>query len=197
LVRPRFRAQGPRERPVRLPPQNFTRSPPPRPPFTSNRATDTMDSVLLTQFQRVEAALSTLVDSIASYNPSHQAALDLVAADDELSRGLDERTEDIHLRKWTSADSSSCQTPGQPQSHPGPARPRRSPRSATLVGHHHPRRTPPRALRNPRHYLLGRLATSPLRGAPPVRQEHLSTHRPTNLSRALTRRRYRKGQSER
>ncbi|KAF2703157.1 hypothetical protein K504DRAFT_351938, partial [Pleomassaria siparia CBS 279.74] len=49
-----------------------------------------MDSVLLLQFQRVEAALSTLIESIASYNPSPQAALDLVAADDELSHGLDQ-----------------------------------------------------------------------------------------------------------
>ncbi|KAF2876627.1 mediator complex, subunit Med4, partial [Massariosphaeria phaeospora] len=49
-----------------------------------------MDSTLQAQFQRLELALSTLVDSIASYNPSPQAAVDLVAADDELSRGLDQ-----------------------------------------------------------------------------------------------------------
>jgi hypothetical protein len=50
-----------------------------------------MEDVLSTQFDRVEKALSTLVDSIAAYNPSPQAALDLVAADDDLSRGLDQR----------------------------------------------------------------------------------------------------------
>ncbi|KAF2027218.1 mediator of RNA polymerase II transcription subunit 4 [Setomelanomma holmii] len=49
-----------------------------------------MESVLSSQFERVEKALSTLVDSIAAYNPSPQAALDLVAADDELSQGLDQ-----------------------------------------------------------------------------------------------------------
>jgi hypothetical protein len=50
-----------------------------------------MEDVLSAQFDRVEKALSTLVDSIAAYNPSPQAALDLVAADDELSQGLDQR----------------------------------------------------------------------------------------------------------
>lgn len=50
-----------------------------------------MDDVLSTQFERLERALGTLVDSIAAYNPSPQAAVDLVAADDELSRGLDRR----------------------------------------------------------------------------------------------------------
>ncbi|KAF2477764.1 uncharacterized protein BDR25DRAFT_249957 [Lindgomyces ingoldianus] len=49
-----------------------------------------MDIVLQAQFQRVEAALSTLVDSIASYNPNLQAAVDLVAADDELGKGLEQ-----------------------------------------------------------------------------------------------------------
>ncbi|OSS44359.1 hypothetical protein B5807_11060 [Epicoccum nigrum] len=49
-----------------------------------------MDDVLQAQFDRVEQALGTLVDSIASYNPNPQAAIDLVAADDELSHGLDQ-----------------------------------------------------------------------------------------------------------
>ena len=51
-----------------------------------------MDEILQAQFDRVETALSALVDSIATFNPSPQAALDLVAADDELSSGLDQRT---------------------------------------------------------------------------------------------------------
>jgi hypothetical protein len=50
-----------------------------------------MQDVLSAQFDRVEKALGALVDSIAAYNPSPQAALDLVAADDELSQGLDQR----------------------------------------------------------------------------------------------------------
>ncbi|KAH7410328.1 mediator of RNA polymerase II transcription subunit 4 [Phaeosphaeria sp. MPI-PUGE-AT-0046c] len=49
-----------------------------------------MDALLSAQFDRVEKALGTLVDSIAAYNPSPQAALDLVAADDALSQGLDQ-----------------------------------------------------------------------------------------------------------
>jgi hypothetical protein len=51
-----------------------------------------MDDILTAQFDRVEMALGTLVESIAAYNPSPQAALDLVAADDELSHGLEQRT---------------------------------------------------------------------------------------------------------
>ncbi|KAF2822792.1 hypothetical protein CC86DRAFT_356496 [Ophiobolus disseminans] len=49
-----------------------------------------METMLSTHFDRVEKALGTLVDSIAAYNPSPQAAVDLVAADDELSQGLDQ-----------------------------------------------------------------------------------------------------------
>ncbi|KAG9186116.1 hypothetical protein G6011_02672 [Alternaria panax] len=49
-----------------------------------------MDDILNEQFERVEKALTTLVDSIAAYNPAIQAAIDLVAADDELSQGLDQ-----------------------------------------------------------------------------------------------------------
>jgi hypothetical protein len=51
-----------------------------------------MEDILTAQFDRVEKALSTLVDSIAAYNPSPQAAIDLVAADEELSQGLDQCT---------------------------------------------------------------------------------------------------------
>ncbi|CAA9957361.1 Med4 domain containing protein [Pyrenophora teres f. maculata] len=49
-----------------------------------------MDDMLNTQFARVEKALTTLVDSIAAYNPAPQAAIDLFTADDELSEGLDQ-----------------------------------------------------------------------------------------------------------
>ena len=51
-----------------------------------------MDVTLDAVFSRVETAFTTLVDSIAAYNPSLQAAGDLLAADDELARGLDKRT---------------------------------------------------------------------------------------------------------
>ncbi|KAK8205810.1 vitamin-D-receptor interacting mediator subunit 4-domain-containing protein [Phyllosticta capitalensis] len=49
-----------------------------------------MDALLDARFQRVESALNTLIDSIASYNPSQSAVLDLVAADEDLSRGLEQ-----------------------------------------------------------------------------------------------------------
>ncbi|KAF1931640.1 uncharacterized protein M421DRAFT_417406 [Didymella exigua CBS 183.55] len=62
-----------------------------------------MDDVLQAQFDRVEQALGTLVDSIASYNPNPQAAVDLVAADNELSHGLDQlaRHQANHARLQT------------------------------------------------------------------------------------------------
>ena len=48
-----------------------------------------MNAILQAQFQRVETALNTLIDSITSYNPSPQAAVALIDADDELSKGLE------------------------------------------------------------------------------------------------------------
>ncbi|KAJ4987726.1 mediator of rna polymerase ii transcription subunit 4 [Stagonosporopsis vannaccii] len=62
-----------------------------------------MDDILQAQFDRVEQALGTLVDSIASYNPNPQAAIDLVAADNELSHGLDQlaRHQANHARLQT------------------------------------------------------------------------------------------------
>ena len=50
-----------------------------------------MNAILQGQLDRVEAALNTLVDSITSYNPSVPAAIDLLSADDELTRGLEQR----------------------------------------------------------------------------------------------------------
>lgn len=51
-----------------------------------------MDKNMDAQFQRIESALNTLIESISAYNPSPSAALDLVAADDRLSESLDLRT---------------------------------------------------------------------------------------------------------
>jgi hypothetical protein len=48
-----------------------------------------MDKIIDSQFMRVEKALSTLINSIATYNPSPQLATDLVTADHELSKGLE------------------------------------------------------------------------------------------------------------
>lgn len=50
-----------------------------------------MDKIIDSQFSRVEKALSTLIQSIATYNPSPQLATDLVVADQELSQGLELR----------------------------------------------------------------------------------------------------------
>jgi hypothetical protein len=49
-----------------------------------------MNSLLQTQFTGVEVALSALVDSISSYNPSPAAAQNLVAADDALNASLEQ-----------------------------------------------------------------------------------------------------------
>ena len=50
-----------------------------------------MEAVLQSQLDRVETALTTLIESIASYNPSLTAARDLLAADDELNNGVEQR----------------------------------------------------------------------------------------------------------
>jgi hypothetical protein len=50
-----------------------------------------MNSQLQSQFDRIDVALNTLVDSITAYNPSPAAAIALVEADDGLSIGLDQR----------------------------------------------------------------------------------------------------------
>jgi hypothetical protein len=50
-----------------------------------------MDTILDAQLQRMETALNTLLDSIITYNPSTAAADNLLQADDELNRGLEQR----------------------------------------------------------------------------------------------------------
>ncbi|POS85137.1 hypothetical protein EPUL_003415 [Erysiphe pulchra] len=51
-----------------------------------------MDSVLTAHFKRVELALASLIDSIARYNPNPIHATDLVAANAELDKGLQQLT---------------------------------------------------------------------------------------------------------
>lgn len=48
----------------------------------------TMNTIIQAQLDRVETALNTLIESIASYNPSIPAANALLAADDDLNKGL-------------------------------------------------------------------------------------------------------------
>ncbi|KAI4190213.1 MAG: hypothetical protein L6R41_000959 [Letrouitia leprolyta] len=47
-----------------------------------------MNAIIQGQLDRVEVALNTLVSSIESYNPSVPAAIDLLAADTELQKGV-------------------------------------------------------------------------------------------------------------
>jgi hypothetical protein len=81
-----------------------------------------MDDILQAQFERVEQALGALVDSIASYNPNPQAAIDLVTADDELSHGLDQRMQLHSTPKDPQLTQDSRQTPGKPCAHSNPSR---------------------------------------------------------------------------
>ncbi|KAF2196199.1 hypothetical protein GQ43DRAFT_445332 [Delitschia confertaspora ATCC 74209] len=48
-----------------------------------------MDAILTTRFSNLETALTTLIDSITTYNPSPQAAEALISADAALSSSLD------------------------------------------------------------------------------------------------------------
>ncbi len=49
-----------------------------------------MDEIIDNRFERVEKALATLITSISTYNPAPALASDLVAADADLSRGLEQ-----------------------------------------------------------------------------------------------------------
>jgi len=55
-----------------------------------------MNNAIQSQLDRIEAALTTLTDSIASYNPSVAAVHDLLAADDALTEGLNQRQYQPH-----------------------------------------------------------------------------------------------------
>ena len=50
-----------------------------------------MNIIIQAQLDRVETALNTLIESIASYNPSVPTANALLAADDDLNKGLKQR----------------------------------------------------------------------------------------------------------
>lgn len=49
-----------------------------------------MDKIIDSKFERLERALSTLIDSVAKFNPSAAQARDVDDADKELCRGLEE-----------------------------------------------------------------------------------------------------------
>jgi hypothetical protein len=88
-------------------------------PDTKLTLSASMDVILEEHFQRVETALNTLIDSITTYNPSVQAAEDLVVADDEFSKGL-EQCKAIQYFNGTDIKliSASGSTPSEPRTHP-------------------------------------------------------------------------------
>lgn len=49
-----------------------------------------MDKIIDSKFERLERALSTLIDSVAKFNPSAAQARDVDDADKELCKGLEE-----------------------------------------------------------------------------------------------------------
>lgn len=53
-----------------------------------------MDKIIDSKFERLERALSTLIDSVAKFNPSAAQARDVDEADKELCKGLEEGTFD-------------------------------------------------------------------------------------------------------
>lgn len=61
-----------------------------------------MDTILQKQLDRLEIALTKLLDSITTYNPSLPAAHDLLVAEEELSKGLEQRKLPITvgMRPW-------------------------------------------------------------------------------------------------
>lgn len=50
-----------------------------------------MNAQLQKSFDAIETALATLIESVSNNDPSPNAALALVAADDDLSSGLEQR----------------------------------------------------------------------------------------------------------
>jgi len=76
--------------------QSYTSTSTPARPHTlfKGRTRDkssTMLSTLQARYQRMEKALDALVDSVTAYNPSVTAADELVAADEDVNEGLEER----------------------------------------------------------------------------------------------------------
>ncbi|KAK7750821.1 hypothetical protein SLS62_007220 [Diatrype stigma] len=73
-----------------------------------------MDKQLDTRFDRVERALGTLADSIAKYNPSTHSAREFVAADAELSKGLEElQTHQFNYRRLQDLRAASASLDAQ------------------------------------------------------------------------------------
>ena len=50
-----------------------------------------MNALVQKSFDNLETSLATLIESVASYNPSPAAARSVIAADDSLVESLDQR----------------------------------------------------------------------------------------------------------
>lgn len=50
-----------------------------------------MNVIVQKSFDSLEASLATLIESVSSYNPSPNAAITVVNADDVLTAGLEQR----------------------------------------------------------------------------------------------------------
>ncbi|TEA13538.1 Mediator of RNA polymerase II transcription subunit 4 [Colletotrichum sidae] len=69
-----------------------------------------MDTVINARFERVEKALTSLIESVSKYNPHAKQALDLHEADNDLARGLVEvqthQNNHLHLQKLRATTAS-------------------------------------------------------------------------------------------
>ena len=143
-----------------------------------------MDSVLLKQLDRVEAAFSTLIDSITSYNPSVPAAIELSAADDTLTQGLNEREKASICRGMALSLTISYSNDPSSQlcaSHISPPRSRLSQRTYQIFIET-ARRHPQRSSRHTRNSLPFRAPRRPVRRASFIRKAHQQIYCPTLIS---------------
>lgn len=73
----------------------------------TSSTTLTMQSIIQSRYDRLEKALTALLDTIISYNPSVHAADELVDADDSVNEALNQRTYTYHVRKKCQSQSQS------------------------------------------------------------------------------------------
>lgn len=110
----------------------------------------TMDKIIDASFDRVEKALTTLVNSIANYTANPQAAVELVKADSELIDGLKLRMSASHPipnphKFWQHIlTTSSTHPPNQPRPPPRPPLPTHNSRHPNQRHPYHPQHHPRR-----------------------------------------------------
>lgn len=158
-----------------------------------------MNAALQSQLDRVESSLNTLIDSITTYNPSVPAAIDLLSADDELTKGLEQRkpafipppalprpSSITPIRSSTALSPPptnptlplpSGNPPSQPRPPPNPPHNRHHPRRPAQNHPNPPRRHARRPPRHPGHPRRARRARRAVQRAPGVREAHQQVHR--------------------